>query len=120
MVKRGALPVYRLRKDNADGCNPLATPLAIRERYLANPRSRSIDRSESLVPERCDCRVGFKEESRLFTPTPIIYYQQRFNFIEPDDDLTLEQFLTIGFSGPITAIDDVPIDLELARFVHCP
>jgi molybdate transport system ATP-binding protein len=37
-------------------------------------------------------RIGFKEESRLFSYGRH-YYQQRFNFIEPDDDLTLDQFL---------------------------
>jgi molybdate transport system ATP-binding protein len=37
-------------------------------------------------------RVSFKEESRLFTYARH-YYQQRFNFIEPDDDLTLDAFL---------------------------
>jgi molybdate transport system ATP-binding protein len=40
-------------------------------------------------------RVGFKEESRLFSYGRH-YYQQRFNFIEPDDDLTLDQFLHAG------------------------
>jgi molybdate transport system ATP-binding protein len=37
-------------------------------------------------------RVSFKEESRLFSYARH-YYQQRFNFIEPDDDLTLDAFL---------------------------
>ncbi len=37
-------------------------------------------------------RVSFKEESRLFSYSRH-YYQQRFNFIEPDDDLTLDAFL---------------------------
>src|SRR6476646_11949195 len=37
-------------------------------------------------------RVGFKEESRLFSYGRH-YYQQRFNFIEPADDLTLDEFL---------------------------
>jgi molybdate transport system ATP-binding protein len=40
-------------------------------------------------------RVGFKEESRLFSYGRH-YYQQRYNFIEPDDDLTLDQFLHAG------------------------
>jgi molybdate transport system ATP-binding protein len=40
-------------------------------------------------------RVGFKEESRLFSYGRH-YYQQRYNFVEPDDDLTLDQFLHAG------------------------
>src|SRR5262245_43428506 len=35
--------------------------------------------------------VSFKEESAQFSYHRH-YYQQRFNFIEPDDDLTLDQF----------------------------
>ena len=37
-------------------------------------------------------RVSFKEESRLFSYGRH-YYQQRFNFIEPLDDLSLDAFL---------------------------
>ena len=44
-------------------------------------------------------RVGFKEESRLFSYGRH-YYQQRYNFIEPDDDLTLDQFLHAGVAVP--------------------
>src|SRR5580658_9612505 len=40
-------------------------------------------------------RVSFKEESRLFSYSRH-YYQQRFNFIEPNDDLTLDEFLHAG------------------------
>lgn len=36
--------------------------------------------------------VAFREESRLFSPAKY-YYQQRFNFIDPIDDLSLEEFL---------------------------
>ncbi len=39
--------------------------------------------------------VSFKEESWLFSYGRH-YYQQRFNFIEPQDDLTLEAFLRTG------------------------
>jgi molybdate transport system ATP-binding protein len=39
--------------------------------------------------------VGFKEESWLFSHRRH-YYQQRFNFTEPRDDLTLEDFLRAG------------------------
>jgi molybdate transport system ATP-binding protein len=44
-------------------------------------------------------RVAFKEESRLFSYGRH-YYQQRFNFIEPDDDLTLDQYLRAGTNAP--------------------
>ena len=43
-------------------------------------------------------RVAFKEESRLFSYSKH-YYQQRFNFIEPEDDLTLDQFLRAETTG---------------------
>jgi molybdate transport system ATP-binding protein len=42
-------------------------------------------------------RVSFKEDSWLFSYGRH-YYQQRFNFIEPRDDLTLEAFLVFGTS----------------------
>ncbi len=42
-----------------------------------------------------DCAVSFREESRLFSYSRH-YYQQRFNFIEPDDDLTLDAYLRSG------------------------
>jgi molybdate transport system ATP-binding protein len=43
--------------------------------------------------------VSFKEESRLFSYSRH-YYQQRFNFIEPQDDLTLGEFLCAGTPAP--------------------
>jgi molybdate transport system ATP-binding protein len=42
--------------------------------------------------------VGFKEESWPFSHRRH-YYQQRFNFTEPHDDLTLEAFLRAGASA---------------------
>ena len=48
-------------------------------------------------------RVSFKEESRLFSYSRH-YYQQRFNFIEPQDDLTLSDFLRSGTSASDDAI----------------
>ena len=42
--------------------------------------------------------VSFKEESGLFSYGRH-YYQQRFNFIEPQDDLTLAEFLRAGTSA---------------------
>jgi molybdate transport system ATP-binding protein len=46
-------------------------------------------------PSEVIFRVAFKEESRLFSYARH-YYQQRFNFIEPNDDLTLIDFLCSG------------------------
>jgi molybdate transport system ATP-binding protein len=39
--------------------------------------------------------VAFREDSRLFSHARH-YYQERFNFIDPLDDLTLDQFLRAG------------------------
>lgn len=49
--------------------------------------------------------VAFCEDSRLFSPSKH-YYQQRFNFIEPADDLSLEQFLR-STSDDIDAIEQM-------------
>jgi molybdate transport system ATP-binding protein len=46
-------------------------------------------------PSEMIARVAFKEESPLFSYGKH-YYQQRFNFIEPQDDLTLDEFLHAG------------------------
>jgi molybdate transport system ATP-binding protein len=46
-------------------------------------------------PSEIVARVAFKEESPIFSYARH-YYQQRFNFIEPEDDLTLDQFLHAG------------------------
>src|SRR5262249_6716988 len=48
-------------------------------------------------------RVSFREESWLFSYSRH-YYQQRFNFIEPRDDLTLDAFLRSGTSATDEAI----------------
>ena len=47
--------------------------------------------------------VTFRERSHLFSPSRH-YYQQRFNFVEPQDDLTLEQYLRFGNAGDVTTI----------------
>ncbi|HVK10780.1 MAG TPA: ATP-binding cassette domain-containing protein [Gemmataceae bacterium] len=54
-----------------------------------------VRRLAAAFPSDVIGRVAFKEESRLFSYGRH-YYQQRFNFIEPDDDLTLEAFLRAG------------------------
>ncbi|MBI1913943.1 MAG: ATP-binding cassette domain-containing protein [Planctomycetes bacterium] len=48
-------------------------------------------------------RVSFREESWLFSYARH-YYQQRFNFIEPRDDLTLDTFLRAGTSASDDAL----------------
>jgi molybdate transport system ATP-binding protein len=58
-------------------------------------------------------RVGFKEESRLFSYGRH-YYQQRYNFIEPDDDLTLDQFLHAGTMVPEDRLQAVSERLGIA------
>jgi len=53
-------------------------------------------------------RVSFKEESRAFSYSKH-YYQQRFNFIEPDDDISLDTFLRV---------DRVTTDAEVQRIAE--
>ena len=57
-------------------------------------------------------RVAFKEESRLFSYGRH-YYQQRFNFIEPDDDLTLDEYLRTGTDAPDAALSTVATRLRI-------
>ncbi|HEX4591675.1 MAG TPA: ATP-binding cassette domain-containing protein, partial [Gemmataceae bacterium] len=47
--------------------------------------------------------VSFREQSHLFSPGRH-YYQQRYNFIEPQDDLSLEQYLRAGTSADPTGV----------------
>jgi molybdate transport system ATP-binding protein len=49
-------------------------------------------------PSEIIARAAFKEESALFSYGKH-YYQQRFNFIEPQDDLTLDEFLHAGMKA---------------------
>jgi len=51
-------------------------------------------------------RVSFKEDSFLFAYGRH-YYQQRFNFVEPHEDLTLSAFLRAGTSATDAAAADV-------------
>jgi molybdate transport system ATP-binding protein len=50
-------------------------------------------------------RVSFKEDSWLFSYSRH-YYQQRFNFIEPADDLTLDAFLRTGTSADESSLTE--------------
>jgi molybdate transport system ATP-binding protein len=64
-------------------------------------------------PAQIVARVGFKEESRLFSYGRH-YYQQRFNFIEPADDLTLDEFLHAGSPASEQTIAAVTARLGIA------
>jgi molybdate transport system ATP-binding protein len=54
-----------------------------------------ITRGTLHGPRRGVTVVGFREDSRRFSYARH-YYQQRFNFIEPQEDRTLDQFLGSG------------------------
>jgi molybdate transport system ATP-binding protein len=57
--------------------------------------------------------VAFKEDSWLFSYSRH-YYQQRFNFIEAQDDLTLDEFLHGGRAVSETELQTVAERLEIA------
>src|SRR5262245_22025050 len=61
--------------------------------------------------------VSFKEESRLFSYGRH-YYQQRFNFIEPHDDLTLGDFLRSGVDDSQEAIRDAAERLGVGHLLE--
>jgi molybdate transport system ATP-binding protein len=58
-------------------------------------------------------QVSFKEESWLFSYGRH-YYQQRFNFIEPHDDLTLDAFLRSGTTASDDAVQEATRQLGIA------
>ena len=64
-------------------------------------------------PAEIVARIGFKEESRLFSYGRH-YYQQRFNFIEPADDLTLDEFLHSGMRTDEDTIARITARLGIA------
>jgi molybdate transport system ATP-binding protein len=66
----------------------------------------------ATFPSDVIVRVAFKEESRLFSYGRH-YYQQRFNFIEPDDDLTLDQYLRTGTNAPEAQLKAVTNRLQI-------
>lgn len=61
--------------------------------------------------------VAFKEESWLFSHGRH-YYQQRFNFIEPHEDLTLEAFLRAGSSASDELVVQVARQLRIDTLRH--
>src|SRR5947208_1034148 len=62
-------------------------------------------------------RVTFKEDSWLFNYSRH-YYQQRFNFIEPQDDLTLDAFLRSGSVADDDAISHAASQLGIASLLE--
>lgn len=73
------------------GKTTLLEALAGKHRFVCGSRT---------IPERA-AFVGFAENSRLFSPGQF-YYQQRFEFNEPDDCPTAEEFLA-GGDKPLSA-----------------
>ena len=64
-------------------------------------------------PSEIIARVAFKEESPLFSYGKH-YYQQRFNFIEPQDDLTLDEFLHAGTRAGEVELQKMTVRLGLS------
>src|SRR5207253_1885839 len=59
----------------------------------------AVAAGRAILPPAGSVRhVAFREESRLFSYGRH-YYQQRYNFVEPQDDLTLGDFLRAGTSA---------------------
>jgi molybdate transport system ATP-binding protein len=81
------------------GKTALAETLLGRHRIV----SGSINRAGVGWPADAIRLVSFREQSHLFSPGRH-YYQQRFNFVEPQDDLTLEQYLRAGTNGDISTV----------------
>jgi len=62
-------------------------------------RARETD-PRVRIPEDIIERVSFHDSSRAFSPSNH-YYQQRFNFIDPEDDMTVRQYLaSVGDLDP--------------------
>ena len=57
-------------------------------------------------------RLAFREDSWLFSYSRH-YYQQRFNFVEPQDDLTLDAFLRSGSTVSEIEIQEAATKLRI-------
>ena len=75
------------------GKTTLLETLAGRHRVISGMR---------ILPEST-AFVGFREDSRLFSPSNF-YYQQRFEFNEPDDCPTAREYLASGIASTIDAV----------------
>jgi molybdate transport system ATP-binding protein len=67
-------------------------------------------------PSQIVRRVAFREESQIFSYAHH-YYQQRFNFIEPQDDLSLDAFLHSGTTEADAAIHRAAERLGIAELL---
>ncbi len=86
------------------GKTSLAEVLVGRHRVTAgNIAWPLLDRVGRGWPAGAIRLVSFREQSHLFSPAQH-YYQQRFNFVEPQDDLTLEQYLRFGGAGDVGTV----------------
>jgi len=78
-------------------------------------RLRAAGRSVAW-PSEVTHHVTFREESHLFSYTRH-YYQQRFNFIEAQDDLTLAEFLRSGTGAADEEIGAAATQLGLGELL---
>ncbi|CAO3621802.1 unnamed protein product [Cunninghamella echinulata] len=101
------------------GKTTLAETLA--GQHLSRPLSSVqwpfIDKSDKISPYPSDHvkLVSFKEESGIFNYSQH-YYQERFNFSDPDNDLTLKDYL--GNYHPRESIHKVAKQLDLTQLLH--
>jgi molybdate transport system ATP-binding protein len=85
------------------GKTSLAEVILGRHRITSGSIARPLlDHGQASWPSDAIKLVSFREDSHLFSPARH-YYQQRFNFVEPQDDLTLEQYLRTGTTEDISA-----------------
>jgi molybdate transport system ATP-binding protein len=83
--------------------------------HIEWPMLRAQDDESPLTPADVIEYVPFREESRRFSYRRH-YYQQRFNFIEPGDDLTLDEFLRSGTSASESQLDAAATALGIQEF----
>ena len=77
-----------------NGCGKTTLLEALAGRHRLTTGERTIPPSDAIA------FVGFREQSRLFSPADF-YYQQRFEFNEPDDCPTAREYLTADGAGDI-------------------
>jgi molybdate transport system ATP-binding protein len=101
---------------NASGKSTLGEFLAGNHRLVSGtlewPLLNRIRKTSAWTSHPSVKLVSFKEESKTFSYSKH-YYQQRFNFIEPEDDLTLDTFLHSGRSVSESELVDVTDRLHI-------
>ncbi|CDS13401.1 hypothetical protein LRAMOSA05579 [Lichtheimia ramosa] len=92
---------------------------ALSGRHLVQPITAAswpvIDKSKSPYPSDHIHLVSFREESNAFSYSGH-YYQERFNFSDPDNDVTLKQYLETE-QTTLEAIDKVAEQLDIAHLL---